>query len=399
MNICGIVCEYNPFHNGHLFHIQETRRRGADGIVCVMSGNFVQRGDFAIMQKYARAEAAVRAGADVVIELPLPWALSSAERFAYGAMSILHLLGVITSVSFGAENDDVPRLLSLAEILASGELDNLILSEYSSGIPYAKAREQAIEKIDSNLSQLIKTPNNILAIEYLKALIRLKSNITPIAVPRTGADHDGSEINDGIASASYIRELLSRGGDISQFIPTCAFNIYMRETANGNAPIFIKSADISILSSLKKFAPEDFAKYSDVSEGLEFRIFDAVSKSRSLNEAVELTKTKRYAHARIRRIFLNAFLGVESYHSEGVPAYARILAFNDAGRDIIKSAKKSSQIPIITRPSSIKSESKKAKDLLALERRADDIYSLFMPSPIQQGNTFTRSPVYVKNNA
>ncbi len=398
MNICGIVCEYNPFHNGHLFHIQETRRRGADGIVCVMSGNFVQRGDFAIMQKHARAEAAVRSGADVVIELPLPWAVSSAEHFAYGAMSILHSLGVVTAISFGAENDDVPRLLSLAEILASGELDDLILSEYSSGIPYAKAREQALEKIDPNLSKLIKTPNNILAIEYLKALIRLKSSITPMAIPRTGAEHDGSEISNGIASASYIRELLSHGGDISQLMPPSASDIYIRETENGNAPVFIKSADTSILSVLKKFKPEDFAKYSDISEGLEFRLVDAISKSRSLSEATELTKTKRYAHSRIRRIFLNAFLGVESYHSEDEPPYARILAFNDTGRDIIKSAKKVSKIPVITRPSSIKFESKKAKDLLALERRADDIYSLFMKSPIQQGSTFTRSPVYVSGD-
>lgn len=398
MNICGIVCEYNPFHNGHLFHIRETKRRGADGIVCVMSGNFVQRGDFAIMQKHARAEAAVRCGADVVIELPLPWAVSSAERFAYSAISILHSLGVVSSVSFGAENDDIPRLLSLAQMLAGGELDDLILSEYSSGIPYAKAREQALRKVDPELANLIKTPNNILAIEYLKALTRLKSNITPMAISRIGAEHDGSAVSDGIASASYIRELIRHGEDIAPLIPPASFDIYMRETENGNAPVFIESADASMLSVLKRFTPEDFTKFSDVSEGLEFRLVDAISKSRSLNEAAERAKTKRYAHSRIRRIFLNAFLGVESYHSEATPPYARILAFNDTGRDIIKRAKKTSQIPIITRPSSIKFESQKAKDLLALERRADDIYSLFMKSPIQQGNTFTRSPIYVTGN-
>lgn len=396
MNICGIVCEYNPFHNGHLYQLNEAKRRGADGIVCVMSGNFVQRGDFAIMQKSARAEAAVLNGADVVIELPLPWAVASAERFAFGAVSILSSLGVVTHLSFGAESDDTSMLLQAAKTLTGDEFNSALLREYSGGISYAKARELALAGFDENLARLITTPNNILAVEYLKAILRLGSDISPIAVARRGAAHDEGSASDGIASASFIRDSIENDGDFSSFLPERSLDIYIREKKNGNAPVLIKSADRAIMSVLKRISAEEFAKYGDVSEGLEYRLFDAVSKSTSLDEAISLAKTKRYAHSRIRRIFLNAFLGVKaSAVCEPVP-YARILAFSDRGRDIIKSAKSLAKIPIITRPSSIKAESEKAYNLLALERRADDIYSLFMDAPLPQGSTFTRSPVYVK---
>lgn len=398
MNICGIVCEYNPFHNGHLYQLNEARRCGADGIVCVMSGNFVQRGDFAIMHKSARAEAAVLNGADVVIELPLPWAIASAERFSFGAVSILNSLGAVTHLSFGTESDDTSMLLQAAKILISDEFNSAVMSEYSGGISYASARELALARFDENLASLITTPNNILAVEYLKAILRLGSNISPIAITRKGAAHDEHSVSYGITSASFIRDNIENDGDFSPFLPESSLDIYIREKKNGNAPVLMKSADRAIMSSLKRFTAEEFAKYGDVSEGLEYRLCDAVAKSTSLEEAISLAKTKRYAHSRIRRIFLNAFLGVEATAvCEPVP-YARVLAFSDRGRDIIKGAKKLTKIPIITRPSSIKSESEKAYNLLALERRVDDIYSLFMDAPLPQGSTFTRSPIYIKRS-
>lgn len=394
MNICGIVCEYNPFHNGHLYQIEETKRRGADGIICVMSGNFVQRGDFAIMPKAARAASAVRSGADVVIELPVPWALSSAERFAAGAVSVLDALGVVSSISFGAECADEKKLLKIAKILTDESFDAKVMEEYSSGISYATARERALAKVDKSLSPLIAQANNILAVEYLKAILRLESGISPIAITRTGASHDSAQTSGDIASASYIRELISRGEDFSNFVPCSSAAIFREEAEKGAAPVFSATADRAIMSVLKRLAPEDFTKYGDVSEGLQFRLFDAVSKSHSVADAIEIAKTKRYAHARIRRIFFNAFLDVDSSLSLGKVPYARILAFRDRGREIIKKAKKVSQIPIITRPSSIKNEDEKSKNLFALERRADDIYSLFMNAPVPQGSTFTQSPIY-----
>ena len=397
MNICGIVCEYNPFHNGHLYQIEETRRREADGIICVMSGNFVQRGDFAIMPKTARAASAVRSGADVVIELPVPWAISSAERFAAGAVSVLDALGVVSSISFGAECADKKKLLRIAKIFTDKDFDAKIMEEYSSGISFAAARERALAKVDSSLSPLIAEANNILAIEYLKAITRLNSPIHPIVIERTGASHDSTQASESIASASYIRELISRGEDFSKFVPRSSAMLFEEEAEKGTAPVFSSVADRAIMSVLKRLTPEDFAKYGDVSEGLEFRLFDAVEKSHSVADAVDLVKTKRYAHARIRRIFLNAFLDTDSSLSLGHVPYARILAFNDRGREIIKKAKKLSKIPVITRPSSIKNEDERLQALFALERRADDIYSLFMKAPISQGSTFTQSPIYIED--
>lgn len=395
MNICGIVCEYNPFHNGHLYQISEARRAGADAIVCVMSGNFVQRGDFAIMQKHARAEAAVRCGADVVIELPVPYAVSSAEFFAFASVSIFEKLGIVTSISFGAECDSATDLSKLSEVLASGELDEEILKEYSTGISYATARENAIRKKYPDLADILSTPNNILAIEYLKALSRLNSKITPIPVKRFAVQHDEASPSGEFASASYIRELIHVKAEISSFLPTDVLEIYNNEQRNGHAPLNIANASSAILSALKRLSAEDFKKYADVSEGLHNRLYDAVSRSSTFDEAITNAKTKRYAHSRIRRIFLNAFLDIEASLANSPVPYARILAFNEKGREILKLAKKTSDIPIITKPSSIKFESKEARDLLALERRVDDIYSLFMDTPINQGSTLKTSPIFI----
>jgi len=397
MNIYGIICEYNPFHNGHMYHIEQSKKLGADGIVCVMSGNYVQRGDFAIMRKHARAETAIKCGADLVIELPLPWSVSSAEHFAHGAVSILHSLGIISAISFGAECNNTELLCRTAKLLISDGFNLKIAEEYSNGISYASARERALEKASPELAGIVKTPNNILAIEYIKALYRLNSNISPVAVIRFGAIHDEKSVHENIASASFIRSLIENGKEISDFIPEASLNIYKKETKAQCAPVFLKNADSAILSVLKRMSASDFKKYADVSEGLEFRLCDAIASSKTLTEAIDYAKTKRYAHSRIRRILLNAFLDIDgNLCSQSVP-YARILAFNDKGRDMIKLAKKRTEIPLITKPSSInKIESKSSSELLALERRADDIYSLFMDNTPPQGSTLTYSPSYVK---
>ncbi len=397
MNICGIVCEYNPFHNGHLHHITETKKRGIDAIVCIMSGNFVQRADFAVMHKHARAESAIHAGADVVLELPVPWAVASAERFAHGAVSILDSLGVVSHISFGCENDNLSDLQEIASLLLRDDFSDTVLKKYSDGVSFAKARELATREFNPKLSPLLSYPNNILAIEYLKALLKLNSRIVPIAISRSGANHDEEEICGNMASASAIRELMAKSKDISKLVPPCSEEIILREISSGHAPVFSDDADKAILSCLKKLSASDYINFDDVSEGLEYRLESAVSKSASLSDAIARAKTKRYAHSRIRRIFLNAFLGIEKNSSAGVVPYARILAFNETGRRIIRMAKKSSSIPIITRPSSVKSESTEAIELLSLEKRCDDIYSLFMKSPISQGSTYTTSPIFVKN--
>ena len=395
MNVCGIVCEYNPFHNGHLYQLKKAKAAGADAVICIMSGNFVQRGDFAVMQKSARAKAAVMCGADVVIELPLPYALSSAETFAYGAVSILEKLKAVSHISFGAECENTDALLAVAKLLSSSTLDTEITEEYKKGISYASARENAVRKINPELSDILQKPNNILAVEYLKALLRTNSKILPIAVKRCGAEHDSDLSENGFASASHIRELILAEKDIRDLLPKESFEVFKEECLCGHAPISATSASSAVLASLKRLTAEDFKKYRDVTEGLENRLFEAVSESTTLSDAITRAKTKRYAHSRIRRIFLNAFLDIDATLASKEVPYARVLAFSERGREVLKVAKKVSEIPIITKPASIKFESKEAIDLLALEKRADDIYSLFMEIPEEQGSTLRKSPDFI----
>ncbi len=395
MNICGIICEYNPFHNGHLLHIQKTKEVLDCHIICVMSGNYVQRGDISILHKSARAEVAVRCGADLVIELPLPWSIATAERFAHGSVSIFNALGGVTHLSFGAECYDIEKLRKAAEVLCSDSLNELILQYCATGVSYATAREKAMNEVAPHLSSFLKSPNNILAIEYQKALIRSDSNISPYLIQRTGAGHDESVHSDRIASASLIRKRIAEEKDFTSFIPEPSYDIYKREFSLGHTLIPDTTISRIILASLKHLSPEEFSFFCDVSEGLEYRLYDAVQKSKNLHDAIMSAKTKRYALSRIRRCLLNAFLEVEnSLCKENVP-YARILAFNENGRDILHTLKKKSKIPIITKPASVKKEDEKLHKLLILENRADDIYSLFMKNPLEQGNTFKLSPIYV----
>ncbi len=397
MNICGIVCEYNPFHNGHLLHIEQTKKALNCKIMCIMSGCFVQRGDFAILHKRARAEAAIKCGADLVIELPAPWSIASAEKFAYGAISLLNSLGGVTHLSFGAESNDICLLQKCAELLCSNEFDEKLISYYSEGISYATARSRAIADFDEKAASALASPNNLLGIEYLKALIKLNSPIQPFIVTRTGASHDSDEITNGVASASLIRSKIGLNQSISELLPEKSLEIFSRETLAGHTLIDSTEIGRAVLSSLKSYSVEDFAKYGDISEGLEHRLYDAVSSATSLSEAIDKAKTKRYAHSRIRRCFLNAYLGIETSTSNDEIPYARVLAFNNDGRNILKALKKTSEIDIITKPSSVKQKSEKALALLTLERKVDDIYSLFMKKPIEQGSTFKESPIFVDN--
>ena len=395
MNVFGIICEYNPFHNGHLYHISKARVLGADAVICVMSGNYVQRGDFALFHKSARAETAIRCGADAVIELPLPWAVSSAERFAAGGVSMLGSLGVITHICFGAEEDDCTKLFSAAELICSESFQDKVSDEYRSGISFAAARERAVKKFSGELAELFTKPNNILAIEYIKAIKNQGLSIIPTAVARTGVSHDSATKSGSFASASLLREYIRDGKSVENYIPNEVLKILSEEISLGHAPVFSEYADKAMLACLKRFSADDFRKFCDVSEGLEFRLARAISESDSLESASLSAKTKRYALSRIRRIFLNAFLDIDGSIQTKTPPYARVLALNSRGRDVLRLASKKTIIPVITKPSSVKKLDVFSRSVFELERRADDIYSLFMANPIKQGSTYTRSPYFL----
>jgi len=380
MLVAGIVSEYNPFHNGHAALIAQTRSAGATHIAAVMSGNFVQRGEPAILSKWARTKQALENGVDLVVELPLPWALSGAEKFAYGGIALLDAMG-IGMLSFGSESGKLEDLHKAEQALSSAELWESIRSGLKSGATFAKARQNAVADLfDEKTAELLREPNNILGIEYLKALKRLNSNILPFTIKRVGAAHDASKSDGPVASASQIRGLMRSGGDFSPLMPLSAAITARHEMEAGNAPAGIVSVERAILAKLRTMSRREFAALPDISEGLENRIYAAAQRAAGLDDVYSLIKSKRYTHARIRRIILSAFLSLDSSMSSGTPPYLRILGFNRRGTEILHSMKGSAKLPVITNSSDIFSLDNKGKNMIELENRATDLYSLCMPN-------------------
>ncbi len=391
MKICGVVCEYNPFHYGHLYHLNQVRLN-ADAIVCVMSGNFVQRGEPAITRKHIRAENAIRGGADLVVELPAPWALSSAEHFANGAISLLCALPELSALSFGVETNNVELLEKTANFLVSEDFSRCIKPYLASGMTFAAAREKAMLELSIESAQLLREPNNILAVEYIKALKNMRK-IEILPIERHQIKHDSSVIVNEFSSASNIRNLWKKN-DFSHISPYLPFpEGYTQESLDGHAPVFPDAFSRMIPGALKQLDSDDFLRFADVGEGLHHRIKEAISKTSTLSDAIEYTKTKRYTHARIRRIFMNAFLGIPKEFCTETPPYLRVLAFNDTGRRILSDTQ--AELPIITKPAQAKNLSGFAKDVFELEVLATDLYALGMKNPMHGQQEWNISPAYL----
>ena len=378
MKVAAIICEYNPFHNGHKFHIEETRRKtGADEVVAIMSGNFVQRGDIAIFPKNLRAQAAIKGGADLVLELPVPFSTGSAEFFAQGAVRTLDSLGIIDYLSFGAECSNTEKLLELAELSAneSPEFNNLIKLYSKDGLSFPSARAKAAADFaGADAEEILSSPNNILGIEYCKALLKLNSKIKPCFIERTGAGHDTEDTHGSIASASFIRKLLTEDSydEAFSFMPEFAKKIFENQP-----PHSIKAIEKAILCELIKTPVDKLREISDVSEGLENRIKDAALSANSLDELIDLIKTKRYTHSRVRRIILSAFLGITDNDRKSPPQYIKILDHNETGQKLIAVAKKTATLPIIRNTSQVnKLNNPEVKEFWGRERIFDKIYDM-----------------------
>lgn len=385
----GIVAEFNPFHNGHALLLKKTREAGFSHIVVVMSGNYTQRGEAACMLKEARTRMALSCGADLVIELPLPWAVSSAENFAFGAVSLLNALGCVDALSFGSECGNANLLTRCAERLpeldGSSELAKLLRQGYS----FPKARALALGK-DENLAGLLDNPNDTLGIEYIKALKRLGSPIEPFVVERIGARHDGSPALGGdvmTASASYLRSVLNSDDPLraKDYIPKSAAEILEKELSEFRAPFQSSRAEILILSQLRRLSVDDIKSLPDVSEGLENRILRAIRGACSLDELYAAIKSKRYTLARIRRIILCAYLGVDCSFTAAPPPYIRVLGFNARGQQILQRAKKSAVLPIVTRHADFAGLDGALRSIYELECRATDLYALCLPRALPCG--------------
>lgn len=392
MRVAGIVAEYNPFHAGHAYHMAQTRLAGCTHIAVVMGGNYTQRGEGACMDEAARCEAALRGGADLLLGLPLPWAAASAETFALGAVSLLEALRCVDTLSFGSETGDLPALQSAAaelERLDGGRLRQALRG----GLSFPRAREAALAGRLADPA-LLRRPNDILGVEYLKALRRLGSSIRPLAVRRRGAGHDSSGTGEGFASASFIRSLMAGGRweEAGRWLPAGSLAVCRREFAAGRAPFRPEAAEPLILGQLRRMGPEDFARLPDVSEGLENRLFRAAQEATTLEGLYAAVKTKRYTLSRVRRMVLAAFLGLERSLTAAPPPYIRVLGLNGRGAEILRAARPS--LPLISRHADTAALDARGAAIYARECLGADLYALCLPKRLPCGQMQRYRPLF-----
>jgi len=368
MKICAIICEYNPFHNGHLHQLREAKRlSGADAVICLMSGNFVQRGEAAIIHKYARARHAVLAGADVVIELPTVFATSNAELFAKGGIHILRSIPDVETLCFGAENADKLAFISAARYLndEAKEVSEKIKEYTANGNSYAKARANAWAGFIP--LDLLSSPNNILGLEYTKALLSSHSNISILPIPRVGKGYKDGELQENFSSATAIRTAIENGTDFSNNIPDYVYQDCPKKLENS-------------LDSLEKIAvlntsTQDLRLVCDCTEGLENAFQKAASSNGSFVEALT---SSRYTSARIRRIGLQNLLKIREPLIRDClqsPLYLRVLAANKNAKEVLLALSKAN-IPVLTRGTDAQSLSGIAKECFEKDVYAEKIHSI-----------------------
>ncbi|MBQ7294685.1 MAG: nucleotidyltransferase family protein [Clostridia bacterium] len=368
--IAGIVCEYNPFHNGHLYHIKKTREAGADFIVCVMSGNFVQRGECAHVDKWLRAKAAVLCGADVVIELPTPFSCASAETFARGSVGLLMNFGV-DMLSFGCEDEDKELLIKCAEAAEDKAAADIIKSETAKGATYPAAMQKAISSLyGESCAEAIASPNNTLAVEYIRQLSLYGKENCIIPIKRQGADHDSEKTSGSFASASKLRRL-PFGEKWKTYVPLELFGLY-----DAYEPYSLAYSERAILSRLRSMPKEEYALYVSDDTGLASRIYQAAKTADSLVSLYDKAKSKNFTMSRVRREVLNAYLGVKRQWSEGLPPYIKILAANERGLSLLAEAKDKTSLPIITKHAEAEKLTLRAKEIYEAECRNTDLFSL-----------------------
>lgn len=391
MKICGIVAEYNPFHNGHKYQIEQTKKlTNCDCVIAIMSGNFIQRGLPALFDKWTRAKMAIENGVDIVIELPTCYATSSAEFFAHGAVGIIDALNCVDVLSFGSKYNDIEVLKRIASVLHSEPevYKNLLQKELKKGISYPVARSNALKnflKKEFNskvLEEILLDSNNILGIEYLKALLTYDSPITPCAIERIGGDYNSTNIVGNICSATGIREMLqnSNTSRLPDVVPSKTLEIIENELTLGKAPMGINNFEKEILFLLRKLSTNELSEISDVTEGLENVLKKSVNESFEIDSLIEKIKTKRYTKTRVQRILIHTLLGIKKnilIEQKETPQYARILAFSKNGKKLIPELVKKSRIPIVTSVNKfIKNSTEAQKEMLTLDILATDIYSL-----------------------
>ena len=389
-NVVAIIGEYNPFHNGHAYHIQKTKEMtNADYVIAIISGSFVQRGNVSLIDKWSKADMALLNGVDLVIELPTVYSISSAENFAYGAIKILNSLKIVDTLSFGSEFCDLEVLEKIADVLVNEppEFKTLLEHELSKGVSFPKARENALLMYLNDIrkyANILSSPNNILAIEYLKALKKTKSKMKPLAVQRINVGYNDLEIKNNFASATAIRKKIidNTPAGISKLMPSNSYKILYNSIKKGHYVKDITAFEKEILYSLRRMYTDEIAELPDVVEGLENSIQDAADSCNTLAEFMNIVKSKRYTSTRIHRILLYALLGItkeDMKASYKINPYVRILGMNNKGKELLSHISKSNpKLNVIT---SVKkfmdsNPNKDLQNMLNIDINATNIYTL-----------------------
>ncbi len=386
MKIAGIIAEYNPFHKGHEYHIKETKERlNADFVIVAMSGNFVQRGEPAVFDKYARAEAALKHGADMVMEIPTLFSSSTAEFFAFAGVKLLSDTGIVDFISFGSESGNVEELKPIAGFLAN-EPDSYkesLKKHLKEGLSFPAARQKALEEAGFN-GKILDEPNNILGAEYLKALIKLKSSIVPFTIKREGSGYNSVDETEIFPSAAAIRKIYAEGKSAEPILGKDLSEFYDGLIKNGEGPIFLKDFEPYINFRIRNLGKEGIESMEDVTEGLENRI---IASPWDIEEKIDFIKTKRYTRTKIQRMLIHILLGIEKdyasfWRQNGYVPYIKVLGFRKDAEKLLNEMKENSKLPVIVNlRDAHKILGRKELEFFEKDMVFDDIYRLACPDP------------------
>lgn len=387
MSVTGIIAEFNPLHKGHEYLINKAKKTGP--VVCVMSGNFVQRGDTAIAEKGIRTLAALQSGVDLVLELPVLWAMSTAQNFALGAVSILDSIGCDRLI-FGSESGKIEELEKVAQVLNSTEFSNVVREKIKEAITFAKAREEAAQSLGIK-NDILQGANNNLGIEYICAAKKMNSKLEFETIQRKGAAHDAL-VEDEFVSASLLRQKLQIGDRefCEKYMSQNVLELFDNSKLSD-----ISKIESAILAVLRTRTPKDLEQLPDVSEGIENKLFDAIKKSSSLEELYENIKVKRYTLARIRRLVLSAFIGENNSLFMKEPPYIRVLGFNKVGEALLRENVCKSRIPVVMKVSEIDKLSDTAKNVFSTECLATDLFALSLNKSMPCSTEYTRKLIKI----
>lgn len=419
MNTLGIITEYNPFHYGHLYHIEKSKEiTNSDTVICIMNGNFVQRGEAALTDKWTRTKMALASGVDMVIELPLVYGIRSAEFFSYGAISLLERSGIVDNLAFGSESGDIIPLEETANILANEDsyFKTRLQKHLIKGLSFPKAREYAIKEYLSanpnqttcetnSLLEVITEPNNILGIEYLKALKKLKSNIKPFTIKRSGSSYHSKNLDNQIASATAIREKIYLEGldSLRKNIPDKTYYFLKEEIHKNKIPIDLTLLGMMVLSSIRKHNTDQLKGFSELDNGLENRIYNEAHNSANIDDLIYNIKTKAFTRTRIQRNLLHIFFDIKENDfkiiDENKPQYLRVLGIKKERGDLLSKLNKNSSLEVIINPAkylkeiNIESNDPLIKSL-SFDILATDIYTLLHKNPAyRQGHMDFTTPL------